>query len=539
MYEFRDTISASRTALLPSEALKINGEYIEDQVSGYRTLYVKGRELLAPQIESYETGIRDGAVFCSKRYPARTLVVGYQLIAPSNAAFRAAYHALNAVLNVEEAEFIFADEPDKFLIGTPSAASEVAPGTNAVTGEFEILCSNPFKYSVVEHTADGSAANGVATIDIDYGGTYRAYPVLEADFANETEDADGHLTGKGDCGYVVFWNDQGKIIQLGDPDEPDTEDYPKSQTLVNQKFTTYGVEDAAKWPVNTGRTSSDNVVQTGMVAVASDGTGAKTKMLYASNYGSGSTYHGPSVTRTIPADQSGHVGAKNFRLTYQQRLCIGTGKNDSKQRGVFQALCVNRTGDTRKIVAGVSVYKNSTGAKGFIRYYVNGRTKKDVTIDLTQNNPYFGYGKSSVLTSVIQKEGEKITFHIGGKKQTYQDSTLADTEIHEITFVFGKYASYTALSTNGLYWAKLVSDACETFRDIPNKFSADDVVMADCKTGEIYLNGSRAPELGALGNDWEEFYLVPGANQLKIAWSDWVPAESAPSVSVRYREVFL
>ena len=76
-------------------------------------------------------------------------------------------------------------------------------------------------------------------------------------------------------------------------------------------------------------------------------------------------------------------------------------------------------------------------------------------------------------------------------------------------------------------------------RDIPNKFSADDVVEADCKNAEILLNGTPAPSLGALGNDWEDFYLTPGLNQIGIAYSEWVSAECAPQFKVKYREVFL
>ena len=40
MYKFRDINDASVTRVLPSEALQINGEYIEDLIPGYRTLYV-------------------------------------------------------------------------------------------------------------------------------------------------------------------------------------------------------------------------------------------------------------------------------------------------------------------------------------------------------------------------------------------------------------------------------------------------------------------------------------------------------------------
>lgn len=555
MYNFVDTNGYAEGTSLPSEALKINGAYLENTVTGYRTLYVKGREMLAPDIETYETGVRDGSTLQSKRFPARTITVGYQLIASSAEAFRAAFNALNAALDVEEAELIFADEPDKFFIGTPCGRGDVPAGRNAITGEFNILCADPFKYSCTEYEVTPTLDDGT-TFAIQYNGTYRSYPTLVAEFADEDDDTAGGLTGNGDCGYVAFLSDDAAIIQLGDPDEPDTENYAKSQTLTKQIFTSYNATVAAKWPINTGRTSSSAVTATGTVVASKDAENIR--MLVANSYGTGTEWHGPSITRTIPADASGHVGAKNFRLSYKQRMCMGQGKKDTKQRGLFQCLLVNVSGSKRTIVAGLSVNKNKTGKQALLKLYVNGKTVHTQYIDLTYHNKYFGYKKvvtekikkkgkvikkkriiQPALSSTIRKYGKTVTFNIGGIQKAFKVSAIANTEVHEITFLMGKYASVTPLTYNGLFWAKFISDSCETFRDIPNKFSAGDVVEADCEDGEIYLNDARAPELGALGNDWETFYLEPGTNQIGVVWSDWVPAGSAPNCKIRYREVFL
>ena len=555
MYNFVDTNGYAEGTSLPSEALKINGAYLEHTVTGYRTLYVKGREMLAPDIETYETGVRDGSTLQSKRFPARTITVGYQLIASSAEAFRTAFNALNAALDVEEAELIFADEPDKFFIGTPFGRGDVPTGRNAITGEFDILCADPFKYSCTEYEVTPTLDDGT-TFAIQYNGTYRSYPTLVAEFADEDDDTAGGLTGSGDCGYVAFLSDDAAIIQLGDPDEPDTENYAKSQTLTKQIFTSYNATVASKWPINTGRTSSSAVTATGTVVASKDAENIR--MLVANSYGTGTEWHGPSITRTIPADASGHLGAKNFRLSYKQRMCMGQGKKDTKQRGLFQCLLVNVSGSKRTIVAGLSVNKNKTGKQALLKLYVNGKTVHTQYIDLTYHNKYFGYKKvvtekikkkgkvikkkriiQPALSSTIRKYGKTVTFNIGGIQKAFKVSAIANTEVHEITFLMGKYASVTPLTYNGLFWAKFISDSCETFRDIPNKFSAGDVVEADCEDGEIYLNDARAPELGALGNDWETFYLEPGTNQIGVAWSDWVPAGSAPSCKIRYREVFL
>lgn len=132
MYSFVDIKETSEGITLPSEAMQINGEYLENLVAGYRTLSVSGREALSPEIESFHTGIRDGSSRKSRRYPERIITVKYQLISKSNEEFREAYNKLGGVLNMEDAQLVFRDEPDKYFIGTPSLVEEVEQGRNAV-----------------------------------------------------------------------------------------------------------------------------------------------------------------------------------------------------------------------------------------------------------------------------------------------------------------------------------------------------------------------------------------------------------------------
>ena len=686
MYTFVDTIEHSEGTILPSEALKINGEYIENLISGYKTIGVTGREALSPDVVSYSTGVRDGSTLQSKRYPERIIVVKYQLIAKSNEEFREAYNKLAAILNVENAELIFNDENDKFFIGTPCIIGEVESGKNAVIGDFEILCTDPFKYSVIEYEAEPNLDE--SSVLIDYNGTYKAYPTLEADFYKESEtdgDTSTALTGDGDCGFVAFFTEDEKIIQLGNPDEVDSENtYPKSQTLVNQVFdksNSWGTAAKSLWTVNSGITSSSSVVQSGNVgmgvasyatpasasttsatiltatskaeapyvdykitaktserkessvkvvfsitsslakssnffgngfglkgsvyiggawhdvtlkkttdywrgktghtvnltvtvknlsaattsltgikfrATRTDSAGGQTGVLaatdcsnlkisaYTSNtpetyylqsvdYGSGENWHGASITRVIPADKTGDVGAKNFSLTYSQKMSIGSGKNANSELGAFQVLLVSGSGSARKVVAGVNVYKGSSGKKAKLRFYLNGSVIETIDIDLSYNNKYFNSAKSSIIT----KSGGTVSFDICGVKKTYKDSEIAETIVNEVTFTLSKFGDKTPLTYNGLYWAKFVKNNCDTLKDIPNKFSANDVLEADCKNAEIKLNGVLTPSLGALGNDWEDFYLTTGLNQIGIAYSEWVNMEYAPTLKVRYREVFL
>ena len=72
MYNFIDTVETyNPESALPAEAMKINGQYIENLVSGYRTLHVSGRELLGSEITDLEIGNSDGSRYQSKKYLPR------------------------------------------------------------------------------------------------------------------------------------------------------------------------------------------------------------------------------------------------------------------------------------------------------------------------------------------------------------------------------------------------------------------------------------------------------------------------------------
>lgn len=678
MYEFRDVNENITLTPLPTEAMQINGVYLETEIEGYQTLYVKGRESLSPELETIEIGTRDGSKRRNKRYPARVITVGYQLIASSSEAFRTAYNSLGALLNVNDAELIFNDEADKFFIGTPTLISEVPSGRNAVTGEIEITCLDPLKYSVVEYEAETSI-DDPRSILIDYGGTYKSFPILEADFYNEVE-SDGTetnvLTGNGDCGYIAFFNEREKIIQLGDPDEENGQAVQgKSETLTNQTFesaSSWGTAAKGLWTQNAGvaipidsvktgsvgmkiasyavpsspattsgkilsnaksdvgspyiyysvslksygRTSNGITLQAAITAsLASSGsyfltglglkgsiyiggiwhdvtikktsekwrgktahtvnktitvnnltasasalTGMKFKVsrtdtngsagklneracsnlsistyeasvpetyyLGASDYGSASgKYHGPTIKRTVEASQ-------DFTLTWKQRMSIGNGNNDTLQMGAFY---VNLADSSGKVIAGLQILKSQAGKGGSLTFYVNAKIKEKTDIDLSFGNKTLGIGG----TSRIIKIGSKVTFEIGSIKKVFTDSSIADIAVTQMTFGFQQYSTVKALTHNGLTWIKFIKNNRDTWHDIPNKFGAGDVVEADCSKGEIRLNDNSSPNLGALGNDWEEFFLTPGLNQIGVAYSNWVTDEYAPVFKVRYREAFL
>lgn len=512
MYKFVDTTESQSGSNLPSEALEFNGEYIEEMIPGYRTLHVSGREMIGNELTDMEVGITDGSRYQHRRYLPRTITVTYQLMAETNEKFRAAFNKLNEILSAEEARLIFRDESDKYFIGTRADAGDVPTGTNNVIGEFDIYCTDPFKYSTKEYEVTPNLDNGL-TIGENYHGTYKAFPTLIADI-------------KSSCGFIAFLNEREKILQIGDVDELDSQQINKSQTLINHHF------DAG---LGAG---VQNVATTVKVVSAHEQAGScatREGYLYAANYGSGSAWHGPSLTFRVPQDSNGHIGAKNCQFSWHHYFAL----NDANQLGVVQFLMTDRN---KTNVAAVTFFKDEPGInQAKYHLYVKGRQNPpEVRFAGDGNNKITGHlGLGAPKTaghSSIQKFGATITFNIAGEIYTIEEPSLADVEVTEVSIYIGARGGYAAMPANFIYGLVFTSHSVQTWQDIPNKLIAGNQVEVDTKSGKVNVDGVEIPGLGALGNDWEEFYLEPGENQIRCTYSSWA---TKPNFKMKYREVYL
>lgn len=698
MYNFIDVNEVSESVILPSEALQINGKYIENLIPGYRTLRVEGREALSPDVVTHDIGMRDGSQLKSKRYPERIITVTYQLKAATNEEFREAYNKLGSILNVTDAELIFNDEQDKFFIGTPCVIGSVTGGTNSVVGQIEFLCVDPFKYSVIEYEAIPNLEDG--SVSIDYNGTYKAFPTLEADFYKENEiSEDGEdinaFTEGGDCGFVAFFNEDEKIIQLGDPEEYGAELFSQSQMLINQVFNSplsWGSAAQTMWMSNGANISPSTSVQAGAVAMgaasytrpegfiteayllgyisttdvphfnytiharATERTANTVKVTFTittamekstnyfgtkrglkgritvngssveftikkeSEYWRGNSahkvtkslvvedlavnttilddikftvertddlgkagtcsdvkckafeiasyvapeineyflaplsygsylkvWHGPTITRTIPADKAGEIGAQDFEMSCKVKFGFeySEGSSYSQALGCLSIYLRDASGN---IVACVRFEKTKAGNSAQLSCGIGNKAAKKQTFDVIREPaPGSAFVDQTVFNVTIAKESDMFDFKVSHKnssgktvwlKSSQISLGLAVSKVASVTFMFEQYSATPAMDM-GLYSVKFRKHNCDTYKDVPNKFSANDVLEADCKSGDIFLNGIPRPDLGALGNNWEEFYLTPGLNQIGVAFSDWVDKDYAPTFKVRYREVFL
>ena len=551
-------------------AVSMDGEFIEDLIPGYQTIGVTGREALPIEIDSYTTGASDGSTLKNTRYPARELEITFSITGDNPTDIQSKIDHLNNILSADGADFVFNDEADKFYTGTPYNG-EVARNTQLATGSWKIFCAYPFKRSIAVFEAEPTNIDShSAEFMINYNGSYPTKPLLQASFAGEL--AGGDYSEDGDCGFVAFIDDDENIIQLGNPDAIDIDAYTTADTLINRTFTT--LED---WLQSGGNVYENKTItgsmSIGNIADANWNSGSGQTLSFAKpTYGSGNGWHGPILWKSTS-------GAINFEVSLVQRMCV----TDVGQIGTFECGLYNFSGSTFKMVAGYVIEKTSSGTNGTVRYIVNDKTVKTQTIDLSQFNTNFGYcNKTAVyktqyynkkkkkwqdkkikgaktrnvvskytytqsgLNSSIKKSGSTITFAIGKLASvSFTDTDIELVPVHNVSMHFGQSGSTAAMNTNAVDNVKFVKNPSGNYADIPNVFTSGDVVQADCSDATVYIKhvnteeGHYEPQYGALGNDWEDFSLSKGVNNVKVVWSDWVNPSYKPLIKIFYNEVYV
>lgn len=154
------TANATGGRELPSVAMKLKGVFIENEIEGYRTLNVTGRETLSNIIDVQD--LKKGTRIRERKLPARILTIQYQLKAGDNISFQKKFKELRKLLTGENLEISFNDEQDAFYFGELEAMNTVPPHSNSVVSEFNIYCPLPFIYG------NEIVTSGLVTVDTYY-----------------------------------------------------------------------------------------------------------------------------------------------------------------------------------------------------------------------------------------------------------------------------------------------------------------------------------------------------------------------------------
>ena len=478
---------------------KIDGQYIEDLISGFRTLGVDGREELDLDVTSAETETSDGGRFVRRKIKSRVLRVHFHLSDATASGFSTKLKALQEKLySVKESRIIFSDASNYYFTGSFRKLTLAYKGMTVTRGTFEIFCADPFKYSVTETTI--TATNG--TITATYNGTYPAHPVLTAQSA-------GH-----DCGFYGFTKD-GLTVRVGNPDEQDQEEVPTDTavTIINTHFGRL-YDGLSEWnsdtPIllygyyvgNWDATLADGYIYTDVSAPSA----------YTYYYGPA---HGHNFEDPYP----------NFELSFSNWFEPTT----AAQGGGFD-FYVNNSGGGN--VCGVSVWKNKNGRVQW-SMIVKGNVVKGGSYSLA-DNPF----KGAWRTQTITKTQGTITFNFGGVSFTVTDSELAGHayDAANASFIFYRQPNADDIGANNALQSVLIRGIPNTWQEVANKIPQNGLVSIDTASGNITLNGAQSLGLGVITNNFEDFTLEPGSNAITCEASDWV---DDAEYTLKYREAYL
>ena len=507
MYAFVNTVNSGIVGTnLPTEAMSYNGVYLENEIDGYRTLSVTGRELMESEVTDQEIDGMDGSYYRYKTTPARTITVRYQLLARGSREFRDAFNKMNKLLSGEQVKVIFNDESDKYFIGTKTSNTQVDGGSNNVIGEIEIYCSDPCKYSTTEKefTATDGVLNivneGTVPVSIDY----------DVQTTSET-------------GYIGLVSEEG-VMQYGKIEELDGETYKQSEWLAS-------IDDFYK--------CSDDIGGTDVMhpSYGTNGTLAEHTWFDKKFIGLGSAgtkkgnANGGLRTLEIPADSNGIKGAKNFYSYFHLVFWAGL-------MGQTGEMCINFLTADNKLICGCSWYKtDAIGNTGHYEIWANGKMLRQwgyTTSHLQYQNPwYWNWGHCD-----IYKEGANIRFFYYGGYYNYYIPEIENMECTKIQIAFKQWGDRSGnklMSRMGFDVINFTKHNVSKWSDIPNRYPSGTNITIDGKSSHVYVNGMSRPEDEVLGTQY--FKAPVGTSEVKVTCSEWT--KSQPIVKAKIREAWL
>lgn len=508
MYAFVDTVNSGIVGTnLPTEAMSYNGIYLENEIDGYRTLSVTGRELMECEVKDVEIDGADGSYYRYKTTPTRTITVRYQLLARGSREFREAFNKMNKLLSGEQVKVIFNDETDKYFIGTKTSNTQVDGGTNNVIGEIEIYCTDPCKYSTTEKeftATDGVlniVNNGTVPVSIDYD-----------------------ITTTSETGYIGLVSENG-IMQYGKIEELDGESYENSEWLAS-------IDDFYNCKDDIGGTDVMHPTY-GASGTLAEHIWFDTKFIGLGSVGEKKgNANGGLRTLVLPADSNGDTsGAQNFYCWFH--LCFYAGL-----MGQTGEMCINFLTADDKLICGCNWYKtDAIGNTGHYEIWANGKVLKNwefTTSHLQAQNPfYYKWGSCDIL-----KEGANIRFFFWARYYNFYIPEIESMKCAKIQIAVKQWddrGGNKFMSMIGFDVIDFEKMNVEKWKDIPNRYPNGTKITIDGKSSHVYVNGMSRPEDEVIGTQY--FKAPVGESEIKVTCSEWT--KSQPTVKAKIREAWL
>ena len=412
---------------------------------------------------------------------------------------------LSRVLNVDEpCKLFFSDEPDKYYLAKPSETLDFEDARIEATGTITWQIFDGVAHSVEEYTFKNDGSDPRA-ITINNPGTEPMLLEMEAIFNS-------------DCGFLGLQNEDLSTNALfGSIEEVDGYHYDTTVKLFDDHFN----QDRG-WSLNNGITPPVTAIrdQVGTVSYQVDPwqpepIDPNEGYVKPTNYGTGTSWHGPSITKNVPADKNGEFPV-NWKAEYRADFNTDGKPEHSGQVGHNSVTFSDANGNV--IAAIVLEDNNPAKERSDLVFYVEG---KRVWHQMDTQNFYVNM-RDGKYAFVVEKIGAQITFRAAffNVTKTFKLSN-PDVALREVTWFAAAYKDYPPMTNNLLRALNVRKHNVDNWQDIPNKFGSGDSLKYGSNGKNIYctLNDFQWLQFRDPGSTL--ITVPPGKSNLFIAFSDF------------------
>lgn len=391
-----------------------------------------------------------------------------------------------------------------------------------------------FPVSKIASAEDNDWGAGVITWEIPEGVAYSRgdleftnlgkSDILQVDNpGSEPALLDMKATFHSDSGFIGLSDKDDTInVLFGDMTEIDKEPYEASVRI----FDDHMYKDPGTWTLNNGITPpvTPTRAQEGAVAFVDDPqvSDPTEGFVKPTSWGSDSTsWHGPSLTKTIPVEDQVIYFGSDFRLDFNPD---GAGAGNARASCVGHGSITYADQNGNIIVAIVFEDNNSGAEKSDLAIYIDNKR----VYDSRETNDYYVTARPNQANHVtVDRWEDKIDIRLrGSNNKTHQLSFPVKIDktrvLHTITWYSAKYKAYRNMQNNLLRAINVDKYKVTKYKDLPNKFKDKDVLIYRKENRDIIaeLNGLSALAIRDIGSNIIE---VPANSSTTffIAYSDF------------------
>ena len=427
----------------------------------------------------------------------------------------------SVLMTSEPQKLVISDEPDKYYMGI--VEGQVLLTEEQFHAEATIVFTVPSGVTYSENVSTASLDDS-GQITIDNRGSYPTWPVITA-------------TMKDDNGLVAMVNDNGGVLEFGNPDEIDGVTKQKSDKAFYCGFD--GSHNGMTENTGTGvylhylgDSTKPNTMHGSFEYVSNSGT-TGIQPVY-NNSTDTDWWAGPSLHATINKN-SNSDNTGNF--IFRNRIHLDSS---TTRQGHIQFCLQNGSN-----VAFSIVLCSSSSSKDTLNIEAWAGTTRltSVSVDRKKFTDGFYEVKITRLASTIQYSLAKVTgWNKDGTPKTglskiisYNLDDFANTPVDSLTVWFMRFKQTEHIVMD---WTDCHFDwvNVDYWSDLPNRWGIGDEVRIDTAQRKVYVNGVIDDTLQRVGNDWDKFKLAPGLNIIQPVCSNWAEMYDC---AVTYREAWL